>query len=231
MRIARSEQWTEVEQHDQFCFALEGMASEYYTLLLETDPGIHLGAILRKFEKRFGSSAPDLTHQLNFQSAVQGSESLRQWSDRVLTLATRAFPQLPNVHVRAVAPEEEPQGTGDGRPSREIRDLQSRIKELKRALQERPPVQPKAPRTTSPPRAVAEGRSPPACYKKGEVKHYRRNCPRNSGAKATGNTGGGGGHPQRSRGPSPQTKGADGQEPGTERPGDPIGTGAHPRAQ
>ena len=24
--LARSEQWTEVEQHDQFCFALEGMA-------------------------------------------------------------------------------------------------------------------------------------------------------------------------------------------------------------
>ena len=43
-----------------------------------------------KFEKRFGSSAPDLTHQLNFQLAVQGSrESLHQWSDRVLTLATR----------------------------------------------------------------------------------------------------------------------------------------------
>ena len=42
VRLARSEQWTEVEQHDQFCFALEGMASEYYTLLLVTDPGVHL---------------------------------------------------------------------------------------------------------------------------------------------------------------------------------------------
>ena len=76
------------------------MASEYCTLLLETDPGVHLGAIQRKFEKRFGSSAPDLTHQLNFQSAVQASgASLRQWSDRMLTLATRAFSQLPDVHA------------------------------------------------------------------------------------------------------------------------------------
>ena len=203
-----------MEQHDQFCFALEGMASKYYTLLLETDPGVHLGPILRKFEKRFGSSAPDLTHQLNFQSAVQGSgESLRQWSDRVLTLATRAFPQLPDVHaqaiprlcyeaedkdagmyalegqpktveeavdrmqffkhwrqgrplkpqreVRAVASEEEPQRTGDGRPSREIRDLQSRIKELERALQERPPVQPNPPRTTSPPQGRGRGKESP----------------------------------------------------------------------
>ena len=79
------------------------MSSEYYTLLLETDPGVFLGAILKKFDKRFGSSAPDLTHQLNFQSAVQGSgESLRQWSDWVLTLATRAFPQLPDVHAQAI---------------------------------------------------------------------------------------------------------------------------------
>ena len=90
-----------MEQHDQFCFALEGLASEYYTLLLEIDPGVRLGAILRKFEKRFGSSAPALTHQLNFQSAVQNNgESLHQWSDRVLTLATRAFPQLPDVHAQ-----------------------------------------------------------------------------------------------------------------------------------
>ena len=62
MRLSRSEQWTEVEQHDHFCFALEDMESEYYTLLLETDPGVRQGAILKKFEKSFGSSAPDLTH-------------------------------------------------------------------------------------------------------------------------------------------------------------------------
>ena len=34
---------------------------------------------------------------------MQGSgESLRQWSDRVLTLTTRAFPQLPDVHAHAI---------------------------------------------------------------------------------------------------------------------------------
>ena len=74
MRLASSQQWTDVDQHNQFCSALEGRASEYYTLLLETDPGVRQGAILKKFEKSFGSSAPDLTRQLNFQSAVQGSE-------------------------------------------------------------------------------------------------------------------------------------------------------------
>ena len=38
VRLARSEQFTEVEQHDKFGSALEGTASEYYTLLLEIDP-------------------------------------------------------------------------------------------------------------------------------------------------------------------------------------------------
>ena len=67
VRLARSEQWTEVEQHDQFCcFALAGRASEYYNLLLETDHGVGLGVILKKFKKCFGSSVPGLTHQLNF---------------------------------------------------------------------------------------------------------------------------------------------------------------------
>ena len=34
---------------------------------------------------------------------MQGSgESLHQWSDRVLTLATRAFLQLPDVHAQAI---------------------------------------------------------------------------------------------------------------------------------
>lgn len=103
VRLSRSQRWTETEQHDQFCFFLEGTASEYYTLLLETSPDLCFADILRKFDKRFGSAVPDLANQLNFQSAVQNSgESLRQWSDRVLTLATRAFPQLPDVHSQAI---------------------------------------------------------------------------------------------------------------------------------
>ena len=65
-----------MEQHDQFCcFALAGMASKYYTLLLETDPGVCLGVILKKFKKCFGSSAPGLTHQLNFDPV----SSAGQW--------------------------------------------------------------------------------------------------------------------------------------------------------
>lgn len=35
VRLSRSQQWTKSKQHDQFCFFLNGAASEYYTLLLE----------------------------------------------------------------------------------------------------------------------------------------------------------------------------------------------------
>ena len=97
VRLARSEQWTEVEQHDHFCFALEDMESEYYTLLLETDPRDFLGAILKKFEEPLWilCAGPYPPVELSV------GESLRQWSDRVLTLATRAFPQLPDLHAQA----------------------------------------------------------------------------------------------------------------------------------
>lgn len=79
VRLSRSQRWTETEQHDQFCFFLEGTASEYYTLLLETSPDLRFSDILRKFDERFGSAALDLAHKLNFQSAVQNSgEFLRQ---------------------------------------------------------------------------------------------------------------------------------------------------------
>lgn len=103
VRLSQSQQWTKKEQHDQFCLSLEGPASDYYTLLLEVCPRPRFEDILRKFDKRFGTSAPNLTHQLNFQSASQNSdESLREWADRVLVLATRAFPQLPDIHTQAI---------------------------------------------------------------------------------------------------------------------------------
>jgi hypothetical protein len=103
IRLARSQQWSEIEQHDQFCYSLEGIASDYYTLLMDTDPYLAFADILRRFHNRFGSSAPDFTHQVNFQSTSQDAgESLRQWADRVLTLATRAFPDTPDVHTHAI---------------------------------------------------------------------------------------------------------------------------------
>jgi hypothetical protein len=35
-RLARSQQWTDDEQHDHFCLSLDGVASDYYTWLVKT---------------------------------------------------------------------------------------------------------------------------------------------------------------------------------------------------
>ena len=53
------------------CAGVYSQFNLYYSLLQETSLGLCLGLILKKFEKRFRSSVPNLTHQLNFQSAVQ----------------------------------------------------------------------------------------------------------------------------------------------------------------
>lgn len=46
VRLLQNQQWTKVEQHDQFCLSLEGQASDYYTLLLEVSPRLRFRDIL-----------------------------------------------------------------------------------------------------------------------------------------------------------------------------------------
>lgn len=102
-RLSRNQQWSEEEQHDQFCFSLEGAASDYNTLLMETNRDTSWRDILCKFGWWFKSTGSCLMHKLNFQYATQNSrESLRQWADGILTLATYAFPGVPDVHVSAI---------------------------------------------------------------------------------------------------------------------------------
>ena len=79
---------------------------------------------------------------------------------------------------------------------------------------------------------AAEGRSPPACYKCGEVEFYRRNYTRNSGVKATGNKGETGAALSGIGGPTPERKVQmdSGQEPGTERLVDQERCGCSPQS-
>lgn len=46
---------------------------KYETCILEVCQRLQFRDILKKFNKHFGTSAPDLTHQLNFQSASQNT--------------------------------------------------------------------------------------------------------------------------------------------------------------
>ena len=73
---------------------------------------------------------------------MEGSgESLRQWSDRVLTMVTRAFPQLPDVYAQAIPrlyyrAEDKDAGMYalDGHP-KTVEEVVDQIRELERPLQ------------------------------------------------------------------------------------------------
>ena len=52
--------------------------------------------LIRKLEKRFGFRELPETAQVQFNNACQ---TLEDWANRVLSLATRAFRDLPETHV------------------------------------------------------------------------------------------------------------------------------------
>jgi hypothetical protein len=55
-RYAEVSEWTEGECRDQLCWCLDGIASEYYALLVERNQDMAYMDLIRKLEKRFGLS-------------------------------------------------------------------------------------------------------------------------------------------------------------------------------
>lgn len=76
---------------------MEGKASEYYALIVERNRNVEYGDLVRK---RFGFKELPETAQVQFQNARQAlEESLEDWADRVLSLATKAFRDFPDEHM------------------------------------------------------------------------------------------------------------------------------------
>ena len=97
---AEVSEWTEGECRDQLCWCLDGKASEYYALLVERNQEMGYMDLIRKLEKRFGFRELPETAQVQFNNARQTpDELLEDWADRVLSLATRAFRDLPETHM------------------------------------------------------------------------------------------------------------------------------------
>lgn len=81
-------------ENNQFCFWKELLATS--TFYDQRSAMVYPGEIQQVLQL----ISPDFAHQLNFQSAVlKIKASLRQWSDRVLIVAIRAFTQLPDVRL------------------------------------------------------------------------------------------------------------------------------------
>ena len=99
-RYAEVSEWTEGECRDQLCWCLDGKASEYYALLIERNQEMVYMDLIQKLEKRFGFRELPETAQVQFNNARQTpDELLEDWADRVLSLATRAFRDLPETHM------------------------------------------------------------------------------------------------------------------------------------
>ena len=93
-------EWTEEECRDQLCWCLDGKVSEYYALLVERNHDMAYKDLILKIEKRFGFRELSETAQVQFNNVRQTPEELlADWADRVLSLPTRAFGDLPENHM------------------------------------------------------------------------------------------------------------------------------------
>ncbi|CAC5424769.1 unnamed protein product [Mytilus coruscus] len=99
-RYAEVCEWGPQECKDQLCWCLEGKASEYYALITERDQEVSYRELVEKLHKRFGFKALPETARVQFNNARQTpEESVEDWADRVLSLATRAFRNLPDDYM------------------------------------------------------------------------------------------------------------------------------------
>jgi hypothetical protein len=93
-------QWTPDEAKDYLCWCLEGKASDFYATVVARDRNIGILELLHKLEKRFGGAQLPDTAQVELANSKQRpNESIEEWADRVLLLAVRAFPDLPEEYM------------------------------------------------------------------------------------------------------------------------------------
>ncbi|CAG2225165.1 unnamed protein product [Mytilus edulis] len=106
--------WTDKQKREQLCWCLEDKASDFYTVLLESNKDIAFSTVVTKMVKRFGFQEPQETSQIQFQTITQKTEeSLADWADRVLSLATQSFKDLSEEYMTKQAVMKFCQGCND----------------------------------------------------------------------------------------------------------------------
>ncbi|CAG2220118.1 unnamed protein product [Mytilus edulis] len=106
--------WTDKQKREQLCWCLEDKASDFYTVLLESNKDIAFSTVVTKMVKRFGFQEPQETSQIQFQTITQKKEeSLEDWADRVLSLATQSFKDLSEEYMTKQAVMKFCQGCND----------------------------------------------------------------------------------------------------------------------
>ena len=80
-------------------WSLEGKALDFFAITTRKGENFSFRGMMKKLENRFGSKEITETARAKFQQASQqADETLEDWADRVLTLATPAFKHLPVSH-------------------------------------------------------------------------------------------------------------------------------------
>ena len=126
-KFARASAWSEEECLDQLCWAINGKAADHLALLLEKYPNISYSYLTQRLGKRFGDKDLPETSYLRLQNAVQKEgESLEEWADRVVALAMKAFPHLPEAFVDSQATLQVCQGLADAGVGEQVCNLRPR---------------------------------------------------------------------------------------------------------
>jgi len=114
-RYADRLSWSTTERKDQLCWCLQGKAGDFYTNLIDRDENIDYFQLIHKLEKRFNYQDLPETLQIQFMSARQNQlEKLEDWADRVLSLACKAYRDLPDSYMYSGHLENLPRLCGQG---------------------------------------------------------------------------------------------------------------------
>ena len=82
-------------------WGLKGKAADFYVLLCNMNEDLSYKHLISEFGKRFKREELPETLQARFQNECQDEcESLRDWADRILTLAAKAYKDLHEAWVR-----------------------------------------------------------------------------------------------------------------------------------
>ena len=97
--LADAEDWTRQQRKDRLCWSLQGKAADYYAVITDREDDLTYSQLMKKLEYRFGMKDLAETAQMEFEQASQRrDENLEDWADRVMTLATRAFRDVPDAY-------------------------------------------------------------------------------------------------------------------------------------
>ncbi|KAH3874178.1 hypothetical protein DPMN_037420 [Dreissena polymorpha] len=99
-RYATLNDWDPQKMKEYLCLSLTGKASEFYALVTDKQDNLSFVNIVEKLERRYGDKELPETAMIKFSNATQThDETIDDWADRVLTLATKAFRHLPDNYM------------------------------------------------------------------------------------------------------------------------------------